>query len=57
MIFAPLKKHHRTKVVIKKIMEIGTGGMMPIMSDLTKTEASTNAMHELLSTTAPPLAP
>ncbi len=57
MIFVPLKKRHRTKVMIKKFTEIGVGRMMLIAFDRTKAEASTDAMCELLSTMAPLLAP
>ena len=47
VMFAPLKKRCRTKVMIKKFTEIGTGRMMPIAL----------AMHKLLLTLAPLLTP
>ena len=40
VIFVPLKKQHRTKIMIEKCTEIGVGRMMPIASDRMEGESS-----------------
>ena len=40
MLFVPLKKRHRTNLMIKKFTEIGAGRIMPIASDWMQGNAS-----------------
>jgi 16S rRNA U1498 N3-methylase RsmE len=44
VIFVPLKKQHRTKIMIEKCTEIGAGRMMPISSDRIEGESSISSL-------------